>query len=180
MICDNATSRKYMLKKNLNSLKSVLGKNDQGVYFAFDMAFAGNRAGCFCPTAIFLALAGSWSSSASSSLVAGSWMEVDRFMKATYCQMPFRRRLSPKRSDSNCDALRVPPFCCESSGASSYADAPELAVDGFGPSSSSPTSASRSSVSSLRGLRRPPKRRFRKGIRAAKSWLMRPELGWRE
>ena len=83
MICDNATSKKYMLKKNLNSLKSVRGRKDHGVYLAFETPFGGKRVGCFWPTDIDRVAEGSCSSSGSSSPVDGNAIDVDRLAKGT-------------------------------------------------------------------------------------------------
>jgi hypothetical protein len=44
MACDKATSKKYILKKNENSLYKVTGRKLHGVYLAFDTAFGGNFA----------------------------------------------------------------------------------------------------------------------------------------
>src|SRR5690242_9175674 len=64
---DNDTSRKYMLMKKENSLYRVRGRKLQGVYLAFETAFAGNREVCSAPTEMVRWVVGSCSSSAPSS-----------------------------------------------------------------------------------------------------------------
>ena len=144
--------------KNLNSLYSVRGRKDQGVYLAWETALAGNRALCFWAAKTIRCADGSCSSSASSMALAGKAIEELRFpANGMYFQTPFLGVASGNTSMPCCDMRRELPF---SIGASSP---PKLLVSRFVVPSVSSRSASMSSSSS-RGRRLPPKRRLRIGI----------------
>src|SRR5215469_7497764 len=150
IICDKATSKKYMFRKNLNSLYRVRGRKLQGVYLALDTTFGGKRVGCLWPTKTVRVEDGSCSSSGSSSTDVSSSKDGRR------------------EPDPNVGSRSVDPSLESVFSERAYGLRPYDGARRGSPSSSSRPSPRSSSSLSVR-ICRLPALRFLNGILAAKS-----------